>query len=66
MLRVAQLGAGAALAQEALAADSGGRVGRRLHHLERDFVAEAQAPRAVDLAHAAGAERHRRSRSDRR
>ena len=36
--------------------DSGGASGRRLHHLDRDFVAEVEAAGAVDVPHAAGAE----------
>ena len=54
-VRMAQLGAGAALAQEAL-----GRLGAEvggMQRLERHFVAEADAPRAEHLAHAAGGER---------
>ena len=55
MFGMAELGAGAAFAQEAIARFRR-RVGRRLHHLDRDFVAEADAAGAIDVAHAAGAE----------
>ena len=52
---MAQLGAGAALAPEALA-----RLRRRdlrgLHHLDGDLVTQLQATGTVDLAHAARAQ----------
>ncbi len=52
---MAQLGAGAAFAEEAIARFRR-RVRRRLHHLDGDIVAEMDAAGAIDVAHAAGAE----------
>ena len=58
MFGMAQLRAGAAFAEEPLA-QFRRRVRRRLHHLDRDIVAKMDAAGAIDVAHAAGAERRR-------
>ena len=64
-VRVAELGAGAAFAQEAIAR-LGRRVRRRLHHLDGDFVAEADAAGAIDVRPCRRSRAHQGSRSDRR
>ena len=59
-MRVAQLGAGAALAQETLAPHR--RVGSRPpNDLDGDVVAKQRAVREIDLAHPAGGELARES-----